>query len=400
VITGDVFLGGNITEEYEKSPFDVAERVFGRIRGYLRNADLVFGNLEGSIAPGPSRIEDGPPARIVLANPAWALDVLRRVGINVVSLSNNHTMDHGEIGLRSTLSRAKDVIETVGAGANLDEACQPAEFEIKGRRVAFLAFSQTGVLHEERAASREKPGIAPLDADLVLGAVSDAVARNDVVVMYFHHGLNRELLPEPSLRKLARKCIDLGATCVVGSHTHQITTKETVSGRPVYYGLGDLCFPETIGPGLHIRPFPKSKHSLLLSISIDDRGVRWREYPVVFDPRRQIVIPVGSARGFFAGLPQRFFSGLIRSSHSDREFEKKFESWSMREPGTRRAGVLRGIIEFPAIATHVFWSIFDPPTCRPFLGPGYRPLPAVERVTTRLRKWRRRNPPTTDGKCS
>ena len=91
---------------------------FEQVRTVLRQAQIVFGNLEGPLTDGGAPMPDkkyvfrSPPDQIAPA--------LARAGFNVVSLANNHSMDYGVQGLEDTRAALeKNGIQPVGAGRNL-----------------------------------------------------------------------------------------------------------------------------------------------------------------------------------------------------------------------------------------------------------------------------------------
>ena len=86
------------------------------------------------------------------------LKLLTIAGIDVVSLANNHIYDYGGRGLLDTIHFLDSIgIKHVGAGKNLQEARKPVVFEVKGCRVAFLAYFGGGTF----SATPTKPGLAP-----------------------------------------------------------------------------------------------------------------------------------------------------------------------------------------------------------------------------------------------
>ena len=74
---------------------DADPHVFDGIRGYLREGDLVVGNLEGTLTTnGAPKCSGGDGCFTFRGSPAWA-GVLRRAGFNVLNVANNHALDYG-----------------------------------------------------------------------------------------------------------------------------------------------------------------------------------------------------------------------------------------------------------------------------------------------------------------
>jgi poly-gamma-glutamate synthesis protein (capsule biosynthesis protein) len=64
--------------------------------------------------------------------------------------------------------------------------------------------------------------------------------RVDILVASCHWGLGRE--PLQYMTEIGRAAIDAGADLVVGHGPHHALPVEVYKGRPIFYGLGNLCF--------------------------------------------------------------------------------------------------------------------------------------------------------------
>jgi poly-gamma-glutamate capsule biosynthesis protein CapA/YwtB (metallophosphatase superfamily) len=107
----------------------------------LKQADIAMGNLEGPLGVEGEKF---PHKKYnFLVDPSSATG-LAHAGFKLLTLANNHTMDFGEEALQSTLA-ALDAqgLQHCGAGTNDEAARKPAIFEVKGHKVAVLAYSLT-----------------------------------------------------------------------------------------------------------------------------------------------------------------------------------------------------------------------------------------------------------------
>ncbi|MBC3839320.1 hypothetical protein GXW82_01235 [Streptacidiphilus sp. 4-A2] len=112
---------------------------FSALAELLATGDLVFGNCEGAYSASADRAPQARGPQVAAVENAAALGTL---GFDVMSLSNNHSVDGGHQGLRQTVDalRAQGVLP-VGAGMNLAEALEPAVLKREGLTVAFVALS-------------------------------------------------------------------------------------------------------------------------------------------------------------------------------------------------------------------------------------------------------------------
>lgn len=199
-------------------------------------ADYSLVNLECPLGAGSTPRKVGPR---LSADPAWA-KVLAAVGIDAVSLANNHAMDHGEAGLAETIDAvAAAGLAHVGAGQDLGAANRPLVVRIGARSVAILAWTE----NEFGIAGRSAPGVAPLHPESALRRVREARDAHDAAIVILHAGNELFRLPRPGLRDTCRFLVDCGASAVVCCHSHVTGTVERYRGAPIVYGLGNLYFP-------------------------------------------------------------------------------------------------------------------------------------------------------------
>jgi poly-gamma-glutamate synthesis protein (capsule biosynthesis protein) len=202
-----------------------------------READLFVLNLECCISdrgdPWPSATKPyffrAPPA---------AVDLLTLLGVDCVTLANNHALDFGAEALLDTIGRLGSAgIRTVGAGADVREARRSAVLEHAGLRLSVIGVTD----HRPFAAGRRTPGVAYADLGAGLDrwladAVRDGAGATDAVLVTPHWGPNATTEPRPSLRRAARDLLGAGATLIAGHSAHVF---HGVEGR-VLYDLGDF----------------------------------------------------------------------------------------------------------------------------------------------------------------
>jgi len=169
---------------------------------------------------------------------------MRRAGIGLVALANNHIMDYGIEGLSSTLDAlSRAGIQAVGAGMNRHEACSPLFVDVGGRRIAFLARSSV-IVSAPTYAGEEAPGVAFLDPEETISTIRSCRAQADLVILLIHWGLEEYSYPSPTQRQLARRFVDAGANAILGHHPHVLQGFESYKSAPIAYSLGNFVFDE------------------------------------------------------------------------------------------------------------------------------------------------------------
>ncbi|MCR5233541.1 MAG: CapA family protein [Lachnospiraceae bacterium] len=174
------------------------------------------------------------------------VNLLHDMGVDIVSLANNHAYDHGPDALIDTcdiLTEAK--VPFVGAGKNLDEAVKPVYFRINGRTISYTAATQIERQSnpDTKEATADAPGVLrTLDPTRYLKVIEEAKANSDFCVAYVHWGSENTDLVEKSQKDLAKKYAAAGADLIIGDHSHCLQGFDYVDGVPVIYSLGNFWF--------------------------------------------------------------------------------------------------------------------------------------------------------------
>lgn len=239
IFLGDVMLGRLVNQELKRRP---PEYVWGNTVHVLRQADAVFINLECAVTDWGEPV---PGKRFCFRTDSKNVGVLRAAGVRAASLANNHIMDFGDVGLLETVANLDRAgIAHAGAGRNQTEAQRPAELNIGGLRLAFIAATDN---QPDWEATDDRPGtfyvpIKPTDPrfagllDLVAGARTSA----DLVIVSLHWGPNWGYEPPAEHRTAARSLIGHGADIIFGHSAHVFRGIEIIDGRPVFYSCGDF----------------------------------------------------------------------------------------------------------------------------------------------------------------
>jgi poly-gamma-glutamate capsule biosynthesis protein CapA/YwtB (metallophosphatase superfamily) len=261
-LAGDTMLGRGVAERLLAAPR--AELVAAEVAELTRAADLFVCNLEcclsdrGSPWPAP-----GKPFHF--RAPPLAAERLAELGVDCVTLANNHALDFGVDALLDTLEHLAGAgIRAVGAGADLDQARRPALLGAGG-----LTLGVVGVTDHpgDFAAGPDRAGVAlaPLRAGMpswLADGVRQLAARADAVLVTPHWGPNMTTEPPPHVRRAAAALRAAGATLVAGHSAHLF---HGVAG-PVLYDLGDFIDDYVVDPVL------RNDLGLLFLVRLDREG--------------------------------------------------------------------------------------------------------------------------------
>jgi poly-gamma-glutamate synthesis protein (capsule biosynthesis protein) len=232
---GDVHFEGRLASRL--SPTGLAS-----LRPWVGAADVTMVNLETAIT---SRGTEAPKHYHFRTTP-MALQALKGAGVDVVTMANNHAVDYGGVGLADTL-RAVDrsPIGVVGIGRDAAQAFAPYVVDVRGTRIAF--FGATDVpdwTTSAFSATSTHPGIASAVGyrDRLERAVRTWSARADVVVVYLHGGIERQVCPTGRQVSTASVLARAGADIVVTSHAHVLLGQGWRGRTFVSHGLGNFVW--------------------------------------------------------------------------------------------------------------------------------------------------------------
>ena len=243
LFSGDVLLSSHVLNAYDRGG-GIQGVLDETYRKQIQEADFFMVNQEFPFSDRGTAAEDKqytfrlPPDRILL---------FQEMGIDGVTLANNHALDFGQEALLDSceiLDRA-GILHT-GAGKDLDAARRPVIVERKGKRIAVIGATRV-IPVADWAAGGQHPGmLAAYDMTALLEEIRAQKQENDAVIVCIHWGIERDEQPQDYQRTMGRQMIDAGADLVIGSHPHVLQGMEYYKGKPIAYSLGNFVFGSSI----------------------------------------------------------------------------------------------------------------------------------------------------------
>lgn len=286
---------------------ETAPKAVPVIQGLLKG-DVVFTNFEAAVAEKGETVHEG---RGFLAPPE-ALDALRTLGFNLLSLSGNHAFDLRVTGIRNTIRGADSrKIVHAGTGNTLIEAAAPGYLETPKGKIALIA-SASGLIAPGASAAADRPGVNelrveagdkeneatidlpgapgntpnPEDSRRILQSIRDARKQTDLVIVYQHNhvfgnhsfatifteGMQERLAPNVWLRKWTHAEVDAGADIVVMHGAPLLHGVEIYRGKPIFYDLGNFIY--NLPPTLTYIDEPMSWESVVAYVQFQGRNLQ------------------------------------------------------------------------------------------------------------------------------
>ena len=215
---------------------------FEYIKPYLQDADITIGNLETTFA-GTTQPYAGYPA---FNSPDAYCKAIKEAGFDFLVTANNHSMDTREDGLLRTI----DVIKKNGlgyAGTYLNQRDHDSIriLNIKGIKLGILNY--TYGTNGSYPHTEHKYMLNVIDSAGITSAVKLAKQNGaDVVLVFYHMGLENITEPTQAQKDAVRFALDAGATLVIGAHPHVVGPTKTLYSSAindtafVAYSLGNF----------------------------------------------------------------------------------------------------------------------------------------------------------------
>lgn len=265
-VVGDIMCHGpNYKDAYNASTktYDFST-FFPQIKSYISNADIAVGNLETTFAGGNKAYSGYPTFN---SPPQLAKDI-QDLGIDVLTTSNNHSMDSGYNGLINTIDTLDNLgISHTGTFKSEEDKNKILIKDVNGVKIAFLSYTYgTNGISIPKG---KEYCINLINKDLIKKQLESAKAQNpDVICVSMHWGIEYKLQPNTEQKDLADYLFENGADIILGSHPHVL---EPMEKRTVTLSDGtkkDGFVIYSLGNFISAQKDKYTKDSIILNLKI------------------------------------------------------------------------------------------------------------------------------------
>lgn len=240
---GDVSLADNwyIIPKYQERKKQIYGILSEETVNILKNSNITIANNEFTIS---NRGEKMPGKYYTFRASPNNLSIYQEMGVDLVTLANNHVYDFGEKAFQDTLEALKTFqIPYVGAGKNIDEAIQPYYFVVNGYKISFLNATRAEKLILTPEATNDTGGVFRCyDPSLLIQQIKKVRQNSDIVVTLLHWGKEDSTDLEEVQSETAKKYIEAGSDIIIGTHAHILQGIDFYQGKAIIYNLGDFIF--------------------------------------------------------------------------------------------------------------------------------------------------------------
>lgn len=174
------------------------------------------------------------------------VSIMQDMGVDIVSLANNHASDYGEVSLLDTLDTLEGAdIPYVGAGRNLEEASKVVYFQNGDIKIGIVSATEVERLAspDTKGATENTPGtFRCFQNDDLEAVIKEAKQNCDFLIVYVHWGTESTDQIDWSQPGQAEDFVAAGADVIIGAHPHVLQEIAYVNGVPVFYSLGNYWF--------------------------------------------------------------------------------------------------------------------------------------------------------------
>jgi len=166
------------------------------------------------------------------------------MGVDMVTLANNHVYDYGKDAFLDTLTTLKNAnIPYIGAGKNNKEAESAHYLVINGYKIAFLSATRAEKYIMTPEATNDSEGVFRCyDPTRLSERIKEEKEKSDYVVAIVHWGRESTHKLENVQKQTGKLYIDSGADMVIGHHAHVLQGMEFYKGKLIAYNLGNFIF--------------------------------------------------------------------------------------------------------------------------------------------------------------
>lgn len=212
----------------------------------MQNADVCMVNNEFSYSDRGAPLEG---KTYTFRSKPENVGILHDMGVDIVSVANNHAYDYGPQAFLDTLQTLDDAgVYHVGGGENLDKASQPVYFTIENLKIGYVSATQIERTDspDTKGATENTPGVLRCFSESELSHFLDVIQRAkeecDFLVVFVHWGTENTDAADWAQPYQAERIAQAGADLIVGCHPHCLQGVTQFAGVPVVYSLGNFWF--------------------------------------------------------------------------------------------------------------------------------------------------------------
>lgn len=263
---GDILCSNAMLEDAyseETKSYDFSH-MFNNVSGFIDDADIIMGTMETGIIQGEYNDKNAP---LEFAS------AVRNSGVNLVTISHNHSLDNGVDGLKETKENLEDLDFSV-IGDKFETSNAVAIKEVKNTKIAFLTY--TCMLDNESQTTKEEKQC--------INMYSEKQAKSDIkyakeegaeyicVLIHWGDAISDKITDEQ--KQIADFLVDNDVDLILGSHpsvVQPMEVRENKDGENVFIAY-------SIGTYISTLSAEEARTELVLNIELRKSGKDGKVY--------------------------------------------------------------------------------------------------------------------------
>ena len=240
---GDVSLADDwyIMPKYDERNKKVYGILSEDVVNIMTSSDIMVANNEFTISNRGSKM---PKKYYTFRGAPERLTIYEEMGVNLVTLANNHIYDYGETAFYDALDALEEYnIPYIGAGRNIEEAKEPFYYIINGYKIGFVnATRAEKFILTPEATDTEGGVLRCYDPTEFTKLIEETKKKSDFVIALVHWGKEDSTELEQVQLDTSKQYINAGADLIVGTHAHTLQGIDFYNNKGIFYNIGDFIF--------------------------------------------------------------------------------------------------------------------------------------------------------------
>lgn len=223
---GDILAHSPVYKEayIGNNQYDFTE-MFTLVKPYIERADITVANSESIVGGQELGVSSYPQFN----SPYELAEILKDVGVDVVNMANNHTLDRGEEAILNAANYWNELgIEFVGAAKSYEESQTIKTLTVNNITFSFLGYTYgtNGLVVPEG----KEYLVNYIDEEKMIQDIQKAKEISDVVVLNLHIGDEYSRSQNDYQEKIAQLAADNGVHIIFAHHSHVLQPVKWYTG--------------------------------------------------------------------------------------------------------------------------------------------------------------------------
>ena len=263
---GDILCSNQMLEDAYNENTKIYDftQMFSNVSGFINDADIVMGTMETGIIEGEYNDKIAP---IEFAK------AVKNSGVNLVTISHNHSLDNGVNGLKETRENLEKLDFDV-VGDKIENANAVCIKEVKNTKIAFLTY--TCFMDNQSAKSEEELNCVNMYSEEQVKSDIEYAKENEAeyICVMIHWGDAISSTVSDEQRNIADFLVENGVNLIIGAHPSVVQPMEVRQNSD-----GDNVFiAYSIGTYISTLSAEEARTELVLNIELRKSGKDGKVY--------------------------------------------------------------------------------------------------------------------------